>query len=132
MSERIAVICIGDELLKGAVVNTNHASIGVRLLALGVVPVSSVEVPDKRDDILAALDFSLARAEIVITSGGLGPTADDVTKEYIASRCGLRLEEDGAAALNIMKHWKMRHQSEEIPPRVFNQALVPHGAKILH
>ena len=131
MSERIAVICIGDELLKGAVVNTNLASIGVRLLALGVVPVSSVEVPDKRDDILAALDFSLARAEIVITSGGLGPTADDVTKEYIASRCGLRLEEDGAAALNIMKHWKMRHPSEEIPPRVFNQALVPHGAKIL-
>ena len=131
MSERIAVICIGDELLKGAVVNTNLASIGVRLLALGVVPVSSVEVPDRRDDILAALDFSLARAEIVITSGGLGPTADDVTKEYIASRCGLRLEEDGAAALNIMKHWKMRHPSEEIPPRVFNQALVPHGAKIL-
>ena len=131
MSERIAVICIGDELLKGAVVNTNLASIGVRLLALGVVPVSSVEVPDKRDDILAALEFSLARADIVITSGGLGPTADDVTKEYIANRCGLRLEEDGAAALNIMKHWKMRHPSEEIPPRVFNQALVPHGAKIL-
>ena len=131
MSEKIAVICIGDELLKGAVVNTNLSSIGVRLLALGVIPVSSVEVPDRRDDILAALDFSLARADIVITSGGLGPTADDVTKEYIAERCGMRLEEDGAAALNIMKHWKMRHPSEEIPPRVFNQALVPHGAKIL-
>jgi nicotinamide-nucleotide amidase len=131
MSEKIAVICIGDELLKGAVVNTNLSSIGVRLLALGVVPVSSVEVPDRREDILAALEFSLARADIVITSGGLGPTADDVTKEYIAERCGMRLEEDGAAALNIMKHWKMRHPSEEIPPRVFNQALVPHGAKIL-
>ena len=48
MSEKIAVICIGDELLKGAVVNTNLSSIGVRLLALGVVPVSSVEVPDRR------------------------------------------------------------------------------------
>ena len=131
MSEKIAVICIGDELLKGAVVNTNLASIGVRLLALGVVPVSSVEVPDRRADILAALEFSLARADIVITSGGLGPTADDVTKEYIAERCGMRLEEDGAAALNIMKHWKMRHPSEEIPPRVFNQALVPHGAKVI-
>ncbi len=131
MSEKIAVICIGDELLKGAVVNTNLSSIGVRLLALGVVPVSAIEVPDRREDILAALDFSLARADIVITSGGLGPTADDVTKEYIAERCGMRLEEDGAAALNIMKHWKMRHPSEEIPPRVFNQALVPHGAKVI-
>jgi len=131
MSEKIAIVCIGDELLKGAVVNTNLSSIGVRLLALGVVPVSSIEVPDRRADILAALEFSLARADIVITSGGLGPTADDVTKEYIAERCGLRLEEDGAAALNIMKHWKMRHPSEEIPPRVFNQALVPHGAKII-
>jgi len=131
MSEKIAIICIGDELLKGAVVNTNLSSIGVRLLSLGVVPVSSIEVPDRRADILAALEFSLARADIVITSGGLGPTADDVTKEYIAERCGMRLEEDGAAALNIMKHWKMRHQSEEIPPRVFNQALVPHGAKVI-
>jgi len=131
MSEKIAIICIGDELLKGAVVNTNLSAIGVRLLALGVVPASSIEVPDRRADILAALDFSLARADIVITSGGLGPTADDVTKEYIAERCGMRLEEDGAAALNIMKHWKMRHPSEEIPPRVFNQALVPHGAKVI-
>lgn len=131
MSEKIAIICIGDELLKGAVVNTNLSSIGVRLLSLGVVPVSSIEVPDRRADILSALEFSLARADIVITSGGLGPTADDVTKEYIAERCGMRLEEDGAAALNIMKHWKMRHPSEEIPPRVFNQALVPHGAKVI-
>lgn len=128
---RIAILCVGDELLKGATVNTNLAAIGRRLLAMGVVPVAAMEVPDTEHGIVSGLETLLSQAEIVVTTGGLGPTADDATKEYVARRLGLRLEEDGEAALGIQRYWRMRHPHEEIPHRAYNQALVPQGAIVL-
>ncbi len=128
---KIAVICIGDELLKGSTVNTNLAHIGKALTETGCYPLLSLTVPDKKEDILDALDISLARADWVITTGGLGPTADDVTKEFIARELGLRLEEDSETTVRILKYWKARHTCEEMPPRILNQALVPSGAEVL-
>ena len=81
---KIAVICIGDELLKGSTVNTNLTFIGERLTREGAPPVFAQEVPDTEAGISGALDRALAEADCIITTGGLGPTADDVTKEYIA------------------------------------------------
>ncbi len=127
----IAILCVGDELLKGAAVNTNLAAIGRRLLAMGVVPVAAMEVPDTERGIVSGLETLLAQAEIVITTGGLGPTADDATKEYVARRLGLRLEENGEAALCVQRYWRMRRPHEEIPHRAYNQALVPQGAIVL-
>ena len=69
---KIALLCIGDELLKGSTVNTNLAFIGDRLLANGIIPELSLEIPDRRDDILRALNYTFSRADTVITSGGLG------------------------------------------------------------
>ena len=128
---KIAVICIGDELLKGSTVNTNLAFIGERLTQEGAPPVFAQEVPDTEAGISGALERALAEADCIITTGGLGPTADDVTKEYIARRLGLRLEEDSGTAIRIRQFWKMRHHAEEIPSRVFNQALVPVGAQVV-
>ena len=128
---KIAVICIGDELLKGSTVNTNLAFIGERLTREGAPPVFAQEVPDTEEGISGALDRALSVADCVITSGGLGPTADDVTKEFIARRLGLRLEEDSETAVRILRFWKMRHRTEEIPSRVYNQALVPAGARVI-
>lgn len=128
---KIAVICIGDELLKGSTVNTNLAFIGQRLTQEGAPPVFAQEVPDTEAGISGALDRALAEADCIITTGGLGPTADDVSKEFIARRLGLRLEEDSETAVRILRFWKMRHRTEEIPSRVFNQALVPVGAKVI-
>lgn len=128
---RIAVICIGDELLKGSTVNTNLAYMGERLTQAGAPPVFAQEVPDTEEGIAGALDRALEAADCVITTGGLGPTADDVTKEFIARRLGLRLEEDSETAVRILRFWKMRHHTEEIPSRVFNQALVPVGAQVI-
>ena len=128
---KIAVICIGDELLKGSTVNTNLAFIGERLTREGAPPVFAQEVPDTEAGISAALERALAAADCIITTGGLGPTADDVTKEFIARRLGLRLEEDSETAVRILRFWKMRHRTEEIPSRVFNQALVPVGARVI-
>ena len=128
---KLAVLCIGDELLKGSTVNTNLAHIGSTLMKAGIIPRFCLEVPDESSAILAALKQALEHADIVITTGGLGPTADDMTKETIARHFGYRLEEDSASMANIHRFWKQRHSQREIPSRVLNQALVPAGADIL-
>ena len=129
---KIAVICIGDELLKGSTVNTNLAFIGERLTREGTPPVFAQEVPDSESGISEALDRALSVADCVITTGGLGPTADDVSKEFIARRLGLPLEEDSETAVRVLRFWKRRHRSgEQIPPCVLKQALVPVGAQII-
>lgn len=129
---KIAILCIGDEILKGSTINTNLAHMGKSLMKAGIIPRFSLEVPDEPSAILDALKLALEHADFVITSGGLGPTADDMTKETIARHFGYRLEEDSASMANIHRFWKMRHgQQREIPSRVLNQALVPAGAEIL-
>ena len=127
---KIAVICVGDELLKGSTLNTNLAYMGSRLLETGIQILFSAEVADARESILAALEKAFEHADWVILSGGLGPTADDVTKEYVASFLGYPLVEDGEVAVSLMRYWKERHD-EEIPSRVLNQALVPENADVL-
>ena len=128
---RVAILCIGDEILKGSTINTNLAYMGSRLTEAGIIPRLALEIADKPEDILAALEQALLHADVVITSGGLGPTADDLTKETIARHLGYRLEEDGATTSNILRFWKMRHSGQEIPSRVLNQALVPAGAEVV-
>lgn len=75
---KIGFLCIGDELLKGAVVNTNLAYMGQKLLELGIIPELSLEVPDRPEEVVRGLDYVMSRADFIITSGGLGPTADDL------------------------------------------------------
>ena len=128
---KIAVICVGDELLKGSTVNTDLAFIGERLTGEGAPPVFAQEVPDSEGGISEALDRALSLADCVITSGGLGPTADDLTKEIVAQRLGLPLQEDAGTADRILRFWKTRHRTGEIPQRVFKQALVPAGAQVI-
>lgn len=128
---KIAVICVGDELLKGSTVNTDLAFIGERLTGEGAPPVFAQEVPDSEGGISEALDRALFLADCVITSGGLGPTADDLTKEIVAQRLGLPLQEDAGTADRILRFWKTRHRTGEIPQRVFKQALVPAGAQVI-
>lgn len=127
---KIALLCIGDELLKGSTVNTNLALLGGKLLEHGLLINFCLEIPDTENAIRTALDEALKRADIVLTSGGLGPTADDVTKETAARRFGLPLEQDGGTALAIRRYWKVRH-GREAPPRVLNQCLVPEGATVI-
>ena len=128
---KLAVICIGDELLKGAVLNTNLAYMASSLLENGIQVQFSAEVQDTREGIVRALEKAFEQADWVITSGGLGPTADDVTKEYIAAYLGYRLEENGEVAVSIMQYWRERHGDVEMPTRILNQSLVPENALIL-
>ncbi len=85
---RIAVVAVGDELLLGEVVDTNTGEIGRRLLTAGGEIVHVAAVPDDVDVIAEALRAAVARADLVVVTGGLGPTSDDVTEPALRQAAG--------------------------------------------
>lgn len=127
---KISVICIGDELLKGSTINTNLGYIGQQLLNFGIIPFNSMTVPDSQQPVIKAVEYLLPKSDIVITSGGLGPTADDMTKAIIAEYFGMKLVRNEAAAKNIEERWKSLKRGAP-PESVMTQALIPDGAEML-
>ena len=78
------IITIGNELLIGQVINTNASWLGEELTAIGVQVQKMISIEDDENEIILQLDTSTKEADIVIVSGGLGPTKDDITKASIA------------------------------------------------
>lgn len=95
MQNRCEVITIGDELLIGQVIDTNSAWIGQQLNKIGLEIVQKTAISDSREHIIAALDNAKTRANIILMTGGLGPTKDDLTKYTLAQyfKCGFRTDE---------------------------------------
>ncbi len=91
MSKQAAILCIGTEITSGEIVNTNGAWLGERLEELGFEITSQVVVPDDKDLILDAIDWIKLQADLLVVSGGLGPTTDDITREVIAEWAGQQL-----------------------------------------
>ena len=123
------IITIGDELLIGQVVDTNSAWMAQRLNEVGIELYQITSVHDDREHILKALDEAFSRADIVLTTGGLGPTKDDITKHVMCEYFGTQLVED----LNVCAHI---HELYKERPDVLNrltatQWLVPQSATIL-
>ncbi len=126
---RAEIITIGDELLIGQVVDTNSAWMAEQLNAYGIELYQITSVHDSREHIIAALDEAFSRADIVLTTGGLGPTKDDITKHVLCEYFGTHLIEDARVRAHIEKLYKDR-------PDVLNrltatQWLVPANAEIL-
>lgn len=126
---RAEIITIGDELLIGQVVDTNSAWMAEQLNAYGIELYQITSVHDSREHIIAALDEAFSRADIVLTTGGLGPTKDDITKHVLCEYFGTNLIEDARVRAHIEKLYKDR-------PDVLNrltatQWLVPANAEIL-
>ena len=124
-----SIITIGDELLIGQVVDTNSAWMAQRLNEAGIELYQITSVHDDREHILKALDEAFSRADIVLTTGGLGPTKDDITKHVMCEYFGTTLVEDSRVREHIHELYKER-------PDVLNrltatQWLVPENAKIL-
>ena len=123
------IITIGDELLIGQVVDTNSAWMAERLNECGIELFQVTSVHDNREHIIAALDEAFRRADIVLTTGGLGPTKDDITKHVLCEYFGTHLIEDMRVRAHIRELYKER-------PDVLNrltatQWLVPESAEIL-
>ena len=126
---RAEIITIGDELLIGQVVDTNSAWIAEKLNEYGIELYQITSVHDSREHIIAALDEAFGRADIVLTTGGLGPTKDDITKTVLCEYFGTHLIEDAHVRAHIEQLYANR-------PDVLNrmtatQWLVPESAEIL-
>jgi nicotinamide-nucleotide amidase len=123
----VEIVVIGDELLSGATLDSNAATIGRRLESLGLRVVQKTTVPDVEARIGEAVGAALARSSAVITTGGLGPTRDDVTRSAVAAVFGRRLEfrEDLWRALEL----RWTHLGK-IPETNRVQAEVPAGAEV--
>ena len=126
---KASIITIGDELLIGQVVDTNSAWMAQRLNEQGIELYQITSVHDNREHILTALDEAFSRADIVLTTGGLGPTKDDITKHVMCEYFGTTLIEDLRVRAHIYELYKDR--PEALNRLTATQWLVPKSATIL-
>ena len=123
------IITIGDELLIGQVVDTNSAWMAQRLNEAGICLHQVTSVHDDRQHILTALDEAFSRADIVLTTGGLGPTKDDITKHVLCEYFHTTLVEDPNVREHI--HTLYKERPEVLNRLTATQWLVPASATIL-
>jgi nicotinamide-nucleotide amidase len=129
VSLTVEILSTGDELLTGQVVDTNSAWLMDRLWDLGVMVRRKTLVGDDRADLLAALRETTCRADVVVMSGGLGPTEDDLTAECVAAALGAPLLEDAASLAAIRARFEKL--GRVMTPNNAKQARFPRGATIL-
>jgi nicotinamide-nucleotide amidase len=128
---RIEVVTIGDELLLGYTIDTNAAHLARELAAVGVEIVRRTTCGDTADSIASAVRDALERADGVITTGGLGPTSDDLTKPSIAALFGRRMVLDEEHLAWMRDRWAARWPGRPMPETNVQQAMLPEGARKL-
>lgn len=126
---RVELVTIGDELLLGDTVNGNAAWLGRRLAEAGVEVAGSTVVGDDADTIIKAVTTALARSDAVITTGGLGPTGDDLTRDALARAAGAALVRDAGLEERIRR--RAADAGIELRPMALRMAEVPEGAAII-
>ncbi len=125
----VELICVGTEILLGNIVNTNAAYLAEKCAALGLSCYFQTVVGDNEERLSQVLSCAISRSDIVILSGGLGPTEDDLTKEVAAKICGKELHADEHSMERIAEYFAHR---DMIPTENnWKQAMVPEGAIIL-
>jgi nicotinamide-nucleotide amidase len=124
-----AILTIGDEILIGQVTNTNAAFIGQKLSEAGIEVTRTLVVGDDADEIMRAFREYSGEFNVVLVTGGLGPTHDDITKKVVADFFNVKLVMDDAVLANVTDRLSRRN----IPVRKVNQdqALVPEGCTVL-
>jgi nicotinamide-nucleotide amidase len=136
VSARAGIIVTGTEVLSGQIADQNGPWVAARLLELGVDVAHTTICGDRPRDLTAQLAFLAdQRVDLIVTTGGLGPTADDLTVETVAAFCGLPLRADDVLAQQIeaiIRSWRRYAEVDELPDAlaaaIAKQALVPDGA----
>src|SRR5712672_1492122 len=125
----IEIICTGDEVLTGKIVNSNFSYISQKLEDVGLTVRWGTTVGDDRDSLLAAFQLAGTRADAVIVNGGLGPTLDDLSQEIAARAAGVELvlNEDWLQRMEDFFRRRNRVMSENNK----KQAMLPSTAEIL-
>lgn len=127
---QIDLINTGSELLLGRVLNTHQQWLCRKLADHGYEVSRQIAVSDSATSIRDAVAESLKNADLIVTTGGLGPTSDDLTRDLVAQLLGLSLSEDPEALANIERFFLARKRAMPISTRV--QAMVPQGAVVLY
>jgi nicotinamide-nucleotide amidase len=126
------ILCVGTEILLGDIINTNAQYIAKQLSGLGISVYYQTTVGDNTDRIIAALDVAFERgSELVIMSGGLGPTKDDLTKEMLAKYFNKQLVFDQKAYDNVEER-VLAFGLPEVTESLKKQAYVPEDSIILY
>ena len=122
------VITVGDELLLGQTVDTNSAWMGEVLVSHGIALHRITSISDRAEEIVAALDEARSRVDLVLMTGGLGPTRDDITKHTLAGYFGMELQmnEDVLEGISTWFHGR------GLPMLPVNeaQAMLPDGCTV--
>ncbi len=126
---RIEIICTGDEVLTGAIVNTNYSYISQKLGDVGLTVLWGTTVGDDRQTLLEAFRLAGERVDAVIVNGGLGPTVDDLSQEVAAQAAGVELvfNEEWFGRMEEL----FRRRSRVMPPSNRKQAMLPAGAELI-
>ena len=124
------ILTIGDEILIGQIVDTNSVSIARKLNAAGIVVREKSSIGDDRAQIVASLERALGQSEVVILTGGLGPTKDDITKKTLAAWFGGGMRFDEAVAAHVERMLTARGIDFNALNR--GQAEVPAACTVLH
>lgn len=127
---RAAILAVGDELTSGARVDTNSGAIAARLLRLGIEPALFTVVGDDEARLERTLRELCAQHQVVIATGGLGPTLDDVTRHAAARAAGVPLVLDAGVLDEMRERWR-RARGTDLPESNVRQALFPAGAQVM-
>jgi nicotinamide-nucleotide amidase len=125
----LSIIIIGDEILLGQVNDTNSGFIARKLGVIGWKTVGIETVGDNAEDIRAAIDRAMAKSDLVITTGGLGPTKDDITKQVMLDIFGGELYRNSDVTANIDRVFALRHL--KMNTLTADQALVPSSCRVI-
>ena len=128
---RAGIIAVGSELLTPLRVDTNSLVITEQLNTLGIDVVMKGVAGDDRDELAHLFRAALARTDLVVFTGGLGPTDDDVTREVVAATLGRPLTEDPDITERLRARFAARGYAGPMPESNRRQAMVPSGARVL-
>ena len=126
----VELISVGTEILMGNIVNSNTQFLAEKCAMLGFDLFFQVTVGDNYDRMMSVVRQGLSRSDILILTGGLGPTEDDLTKEVCAEVMGYKLVEDPHTREHLEQFFK-NNIYKEIPDNNWKQAMVPEGALVL-
>ena len=126
---RIEVICTGDEVLTGKIINTNFSYMSQKLEDVGLAVHWETTVGDDRESLLLAFKLAGERADAVIVNGGLGPTVDDLSQEVAAQAAGVELALNEEWLTTMEDFFKRRSRS--MPPNNVKQAMLPTTAEVI-
>ena len=131
MSHTAELIAVGTELLLGNIANTDAQMLSQGLSALGINVYYHTVVGDNPDRLRAAVELARTRADIIITTGGLGPTCDDLTKNVLAGCFGKKLVFHKPSARRIEDFFRRLHPDRPMTDNNYQQAMLPEGCTVL-